>query len=128
MIVRTNSARAAKTDVVEHLGQLGPVGVLAGGLVEEARQDTTTGCALRDYKFDNASNRTKLTSYGPDGGGNCQDSNPATTRTWTYDDADRATNTGYSYDAFGRTLTMLDDDTLAGDGSGDVTTTYYTND
>jgi RHS repeat-associated protein len=98
------------------------------GRLTGARQDTTTGCALRDYKFDNASNRTKLTSYGPDTAGACQDSNPATTRTWTYDDADRATNTGYTYDTLGRTLTMPDDDSAAGDGAGDVTNTYYTND
>lgn len=98
------------------------------GRLTGARQDTATGCALRDYKFDSSSNRTKLTTYGPDGGGNCQDSNPAVTRTWTFDNADRVTNTGYSYDTLGRTLTTPDDDTLAGDGAGDVTTTYHTND
>jgi RHS repeat-associated protein len=98
------------------------------GRLTGASQETTTGCALRDYKFDTASNRTQLTSYTPDSSGHCQDSNPATTRNSTYDTADRITNTGYAYDTLGRTLTVPDDDTLRGDGAGDVTNTYYTDD
>lgn len=98
------------------------------GRLTGARQDTTAGCALRDYKLDTSSNRTKLTTYGPDGAGNCQDSNPALSRTWTYDNGDRLTSTGYTYDALGRTLTQADDDTVPGDGAGDVTSTYYAND
>jgi RHS repeat-associated protein len=97
------------------------------GRLTDASQNTTTGCALRDYTFDNASNRTQLTSYSPDTSGNCQDGSPATTRTWGYDTADRATNTGYTYDALGRTLTVPAADTLA-TGAGNVTNTYYTND
>jgi RHS repeat-associated protein len=96
------------------------------GRLTGARQDLTTGCALRGYTFDTSSNRTQLTTYGPDSGGNCQDSNPATTRNWTYDTADRATNTGYTYDTLGRTLTIPGADTPA--GTGNVTNTYYTND
>lgn len=98
------------------------------GRLTGARQDTATNCALRAYTFDNASNRTQLTSYGPDSNGTCQDSNPATTQNWNYDSADRVTNTGYTYDALGRTLTMPDTDTAVGAGAGNATITYYAND
>jgi RHS repeat-associated protein len=98
------------------------------GRLTGARQDTTTGCALRAYTLSTASNRTQLSSYGPDANGQCQDSNPAVTKTWTYDDADRLTNTGYTYDALGRTLTMPGTDTAAGSNAGNIANTYYTND
>jgi YD repeat-containing protein len=98
------------------------------GRLTTATQETTAGCALRNYSFDANSNRTALTTHTPDGAGVCQDSSPATYRAWTYDTADRSTNGGYTYDTLGRTLTLPDDDTAAGDGAGDVTNTYYTND
>lgn len=96
------------------------------GRLTGVRQDTLGSCALRDFKFDNASNRTSATSYGPDAAGACQDSNPATTRTWSYDAADRITSTGYGYDTLGRTTTLPQSDTAA--GSGDATLTYHVND
>jgi RHS repeat-associated protein len=98
------------------------------GRLTGASQDTTTSCALRAYTFNNASDRTQLTSYGPDANGNCNDGNPATNQTWTYDEADRVTNTGYTYDALGRTLTTPGADTIGGASAGAVSNTYYAND
>ena len=68
------------------------------GRLTGARQTASAACTLRNYAFDNSANRTRLTSYGPDGTGNCQDNNPTTVRTWAYDTADRINSSGYSYD------------------------------
>jgi hypothetical protein len=59
-----------------------------GGRLTATRQDTSTGCKLRQYTYDKASNRTKLATYKPASDGGCQDSS-ATARTWSYDAADR---------------------------------------
>lgn len=52
------------------------------------------------------SNRAKLVHYGPTGDGGCQTSTAATTETYAYDQANRITGDGYTYDRMGRTLTM----------------------
>ncbi|GIF12835.1 RHS repeat-associated core domain-containing protein [Actinoplanes teichomyceticus] len=97
------------------------------GRITDVRQDTLQGCALRTYTYDRNSNRTKRVSRGPDSAGLCQDSNPATTQSWSYDAADRLTSAGYSMDAFGRTLAVPAGDGTAG-ATGDTKLTYFTND
>ncbi|MET3808736.1 RHS repeat-associated protein [Nakamurella sp. UYEF19] len=96
---------------------------------------TTSTCVTRTYTFDANSNRTALASY-PDGGGNpagnCSISTTATTLTSTYDQADRLTNTGYSYDTLGRTTTVPTVD-AKGIGTsaaitGNLTVGYHSND
>ncbi|TQS42778.1 RHS repeat-associated core domain-containing protein [Cryptosporangium phraense] len=84
------------------------------------------GCTTRSYGFDNATNRTSYTSYAPADGGDCQTATAATSKTWTYDTADRTTSTGYTYDALGRTSTVPSADTA--NSAGDLTVSYYTND
>ncbi|MFI5527395.1 DNRLRE domain-containing protein [Kitasatospora sp. NPDC051853] len=67
--------------------------------VEDTVGDT---CTSRTYTFDQRTNRTgRTTAEGtacPTGGG--------TTTTHTYDSADRLTDPGHVYDAFGRTTTL----------------------
>lgn len=84
------------------------------------------GCTIRSYGFDNATNRTSYKVYAPADGGDCQTTTAATSKTWTYDTADRATNAGYVYDTLGRTTTVPSADT--GNAAGDLTAGYYAND
>ncbi|MEV8514762.1 DNRLRE domain-containing protein [Dactylosporangium sp. NPDC051484] len=102
----------------------------AGRLIQV--DDTVGGqCISRAYAFTGASgkasNRTSLTSYNPNPNGACQTTTAASSRSYTYDSADRITSTGTVYDALGRTLTTPAADTLL-PANGNVTMTYHTND
>lgn len=83
-----------------------------------------TQCTTRSYGYDVDSNRTSATTAAPAANGACQ-STGSTTVSSSYDSADRLTNTGYAYDALGRTTTTPSAD--AG-GAGDLTGTYFAND
>ena len=83
-------------------------------------------CTSRKYGFDEASNRTSLETYAAAADGTCQATTATTTRTGTYDNADRATTTGYVYDALGRTTTVPAAET-ANPAGGDVTMSYHVN-
>ncbi|MFJ4007918.1 DNRLRE domain-containing protein [Streptomyces sp. NPDC090023] len=88
-----------------------------GRLVRADDTDPGGVCTRRDHGFDNDSNRTtEAVSAGASGDG-CS-SAAATSTTSTYDTADRLTNAGTVYDAFGRTTTKANGTTLA----------YYTDD
>ncbi|MEV7341410.1 DNRLRE domain-containing protein [Streptomyces sp. NPDC093544] len=82
----------------------------------QATDTAVTGCTTRAYILDENSNRTALTASSDDCDSNTEDTTTATTA-YAYDSADRLVNSGYVYDAFGRTTT-----------SGDTTLSYYTND
>ncbi|HVV75606.1 MAG TPA: RHS repeat-associated core domain-containing protein, partial [Mycobacteriales bacterium] len=84
-------------------------------------------CQTRAYTVDADTNRTGLSSYPADGSGACSTTTTPTTASWTHDAADRTTNTGYSYDPMGRTLTVPGTDTSS-PGSAGLTLTYYAND
>lgn len=96
---------------------------------------TTATCTTRVYTFDMNSNRTQLASYADGGGmsgGNCTTSTPSTNDNYGYDQADRISNTGYSYDLLGRTLTVPAQQ-APGSGSksgaaGNLTLGYFGND
>lgn len=89
-------------------------------------RDTVSGaCSTRVYQFDNASNRIQRDNYAAGGGGVCQSSTAASTRTWEYDDADRLISSGTSYDLLGRTTAVAAADTTTGTAA---TVGYYTND
>ncbi|MFE5797990.1 DNRLRE domain-containing protein, partial [Streptomyces sp. NPDC056503] len=62
-------------------------------------------CTTRTYNFDKRTNRTGLTTAAGTAGGACPTAG-GTTTTHTYDSADRLVDTGYVYDAFGRTTTL----------------------
>ncbi|WP_327695819.1 DNRLRE domain-containing protein [Streptomyces sp. NBC_00459] len=89
------------------------------GRLTEAQDDTGATCTTRAYTFASATSwdRTKLTTDTSTA--DCADTTTTTTTTatHTYDSADRVTDTGYTYDAYGRTLT-----------TPDATLTYYTDD
>ncbi|MEV0429307.1 RHS repeat-associated core domain-containing protein [Micromonospora sp. NPDC050495] len=91
-------------------------------------QDTVSGqCVTRSYGFDQATNRVDLTTYGAAAGGGCQSATGLTSQTWDHDSADRLVDTGYSYDALGRTLTQPAADSAV-PGGGSAQFTYYMND
>jgi RHS repeat-associated protein len=81
-------------------------------------QDTSTDayCTTRTYTYDKNSNRKSLATATSAVGADCTTAGAATT-TYAYDTADRLVNSGYVYDAFGRT-TSAPGATLA----------YFTND
>jgi RHS repeat-associated protein len=93
------------------------------GRLTQTRDTANGGCTTRGYTFDKQGDRTGLTSYNPATDGSCQTTTPATTLTSTYDTANRITNTGYTYDQLGRTLTVPQAD-LASGGSA-LTVAYY---
>ncbi|MFJ6798879.1 polymorphic toxin-type HINT domain-containing protein [Streptomyces sp. NPDC091268] len=87
-----------------------------GRLTKTEQTTVAAGCVTRQYSFDAHFNRlAKLTSQAGNGG--CSTDN-AVAENHSYDSADRLIDTGYVYDAFGRT-------TKTGSGS---TNTYWAND
>jgi RHS repeat-associated protein len=96
------------------------------GRLTTATENTSSACNVRAYGFNNNSDRTSLatSTYSPTAGA-CTGSGTPTTVTHSYDQADRITDTGYTYDDFGRTWTVPSVD--AG-GGGALTLGYYTND
>lgn len=91
-------------------------------------EDTFQGaCNTRVYAFSLDSNRNSLSSHGPATGGGCTTSTAASPVTGTFDGDDKKTDTGYAYDAFGRTTTLPAADTVD-PANGNVTATYHAND
>jgi len=81
-------------------------------------EDTyATVCTRRAYTFDARTNRKSLTSVTGAPGTDCPTTG-GTTTSHTYDSADRLVDSGYAYDAFGRTTALPRHGTL----------TYYSND
>ncbi|WP_372499296.1 RHS repeat-associated core domain-containing protein [Streptomyces sudanensis] len=71
-----------------------------------AVQDTVeTVCTRRAYTFDARSNRKSLTTAAGAPGLDCPTTG-GTTTSHTYDSADRIVDSGYVYDAFGRTTSL----------------------
>jgi YD repeat-containing protein len=68
--------------------------------------DVTNGCVTRTYGYDNRSNRTEKLTYDPAADGSCNTDGADATEGHTYDTADRITDGGYRYDAFGRTTAL----------------------
>ncbi|MFB7238825.1 DNRLRE domain-containing protein [Streptomyces sp. NPDC056269] len=86
------------------------------GRMTSAEDTADTVCTRRSYVFDSSANRKTLTSAAGAPGLACPASG-GTTKSHTYDTADRLVDAGYTYDAFGRT-TALPGSTLS----------YYSND
>ncbi|MER7758038.1 RHS repeat-associated core domain-containing protein, partial [Kitasatospora sp. NPDC097643] len=74
-----------------------------GRLVKAEQSTANGGCTTRVYTYDTHYNRTGKAVSGPAGDGTCSTAG-ATTTTSTFDSADRITDAGYQYDAFGRTV------------------------
>ncbi|MFJ7201807.1 MULTISPECIES: DNRLRE domain-containing protein [unclassified Streptomyces] len=88
------------------------------GRLASVEDTADTICTKRTYTFDARSNRKSRTSVPGNPGLDCPTTGGTTTTTHTYDSADRIVDTGYTYDAFGRTT--------AAPGNGTIG--YYAND
>ncbi|MFD4718241.1 RHS repeat-associated core domain-containing protein [Streptomyces sp. NPDC058423] len=89
----------------------------AAGRLANVQETADSVCTRRSYGWDKHSNRTSVTTAAGAPGVDCP-ATGGTTVTSTYDTADRRTDSGYSYDAFGRTTTV----------PGEGTLSYYAND
>ncbi|MGY0234097.1 discoidin domain-containing protein [Longispora urticae] len=89
-----------------------------GRLNSVKQLDTAGACVTRTYSYDTRTNRTGQKSFGAGAGGACQSSTADSEGSHTYDSADRLTDSGYIYDAFGRTTNL----------PGGVNNSYYAND
>ncbi|MFB9348425.1 polymorphic toxin-type HINT domain-containing protein [Streptomyces heliomycini] len=89
----------------------------AVGRLVQVDDTVETVCTRRTYGFDKHANRTSLTTAASAPGADCPTTG-GTSRTSTFDSADRITDAGYGYDAFGRTSSL----------PGGVSVGYYTND
>jgi RHS repeat-associated protein len=89
----------------------------ATGRLTTVEDTTETLCTRRSYAFDQRTNRKSLTSATGTPGTDCPTTG-GTTSSHTYDSADRIVDTGYAYDAFGRTTAV----------PGNGTIGYYAND
>lgn len=128
------------TQAYDHLGRVRTATSLAGSktyryddrarLVMVEETDTDSRCTTRQYAFTGDSNRTSRTTWAPTGNGACQHTSGGTVTSYSYDQADRITGAGYSYDPMGRTLTMPAAHTSqAGvDGASGLTIGYHAND
>ncbi|MFC4036205.1 RHS repeat-associated core domain-containing protein [Streptomyces polygonati] len=76
----------------------------AGRLTQVQDTGTDAVCTTRSYTFDKNSNRKSLATAIAAPNADCTTTG-GTTVPSTYDTADRLVNTGYTYDAFGRTTT-----------------------
>ncbi|MEV6976777.1 ricin-type beta-trefoil lectin domain protein [Kitasatospora sp. NPDC093806] len=91
-VVRSTSTNGVKAYGYDRLGRL----------VKAEQSSVATGCTTRTYTYDTHYNRTAKAVSGPAGDGSCSTAG-ATTTASAYDSADRITDAGYQYDAFGRT-------------------------
>ncbi|MEW2382001.1 RHS repeat-associated core domain-containing protein [Micromonospora sp. NPDC047707] len=90
------------------------------GRLTRTRHDSSVsgGCVTRTYGYDNQTNRTSKSVFGPAADGACQEATASSVDTHSYDTADRLVDSGYHYDAFGRVTTLPDG----------LTNTYFVND
>ena len=88
-------------------------------------------CTTRRYALDKDDNRATLTT-NPGNGNTRSTSTTPTIRNSTYDTASRITNSGYTYDQLGRTLTIPATDAIgsgtANNVTGPLTHSYFAND
>ncbi|MCX3061427.1 DNRLRE domain-containing protein [Streptomyces beihaiensis] len=89
----------------------------ATGRLTTVEDTADTICTKRTYAFDDRTNRKSLTTATGTPGADCPTSG-GTTTSHTYDSADRIVDSGYTYDAFGRTTAV----------PGNGTIDYYAND
>jgi RHS repeat-associated protein len=97
----------------------------AGRLKQSLDSTPSGGCSTENYTYDGDSNRTQQRSVAAIPGGSCDiDPNHGALRGHSYDEADRLIDTGYTYDAFGRSTAVP-----ASDAGGDaLTVDYYVDD
>ncbi|MGW2402854.1 ricin-type beta-trefoil lectin domain protein, partial [Kitasatospora sp. NPDC001664] len=97
------------------------------GRLTKAEQTTgNAGCTTRGYSYDVHYNRTAKSTSPAAANGGCSTAAPVT-ENHTYDSADRITDAGYRYDAFGRT-TRTASGTLNGFWTNDLVASQETAD
>ncbi|WP_405008414.1 hypothetical protein OHV13_33740 [Kitasatospora purpeofusca] len=106
-VAKDTSSTATRTYQYDRLGRL----------VKAEQSTVATGCVTRQYTFDERSNRLSKQTSPKGASGECSTTGAAA-ESHTYDSADRLTDAGFSYDAFGRTVK-----TATG-----ATNTYWAND
>jgi RHS repeat-associated protein len=96
----------------------------AGRLTQVQNTPAGKGCITRLYEYDADSNRISLTTREPNSKGECA-TEGGTVEKHTYDTADRLTDTGVSYNAFGD-ITAVPAGDAGGKGETEsLTSTYY---
>jgi RHS repeat-associated protein len=98
----------------------------AGRLTQVQNTPTGKGCTTRIYAYDEDTNRTSLTTRGPNAKEECA-TEGGTVEKHTYDTADRLTDTGASYDTFGDIKTLPATDVGGKESSEALNNTYYVN-
>ncbi|MER6400103.1 ricin-type beta-trefoil lectin domain protein [Kitasatospora sp. NPDC001603] len=106
-VAKDTSSTATRTYQYDRLGRL----------VKAEQSTVATGCVTRQYTFDAHSNRLSKQTSPMGTSGECGMAG-AVAESHTYDSADRLTDAGFTYDAFGRTVK-----TATG-----ATNTYWAND
>jgi RHS repeat-associated protein len=92
----------------------------AGRLTQVQNTPIGKGCTTRIYAYDEDTNRTSLTTREPNSKGECA-TEGGSLESHTYDTADRLTDSGVTYDAFGDITTLP-----AADTEGQpLTNTFY---
>jgi RHS repeat-associated protein len=92
-----------------------------GRLIEAQETPTGKNCVIRNYTFDEETNRIALTTYEPSGE-TCTDEKP-TTVTHAYDTANRLDEPGVKYDEYGNTTELP----AADAGGSALTSSFYVN-
>ncbi|MBN6052596.1 DNRLRE domain-containing protein [Nonomuraea sp. RK-328] len=95
----------------------------AGRLIR-SNDATSASCTVRQYTLDANSNRKSLQTFPADASGACSTNTTPVTKASGFDTADRITDAGYTYDAFGRTTTVPATDVT---GGADLTVGYHAN-
>lgn len=96
----------------------------AAGRLTSVQDWQAGGCTTRTYAYDANSNRQTKTTRLPTASGACNTGSTGDVQSSTYDAADRITNSGFSYDSFGRITTVP----ASHSGGGPLHTSYYAND
>jgi RHS repeat-associated protein len=96
----------------------------AAGRLTQAQQTptSTNACTTRQYRYDTDSNRLSLTTIPASTGGACDSiAGDGVTQPSSYDQGDRLTDPGITYNAFGDIISLPASDA----GGSTLTSTYY---
>jgi RHS repeat-associated protein len=96
----------------------------AGRLTQVQNTPAGKGCTTRIYTYDEDTNRTDLTTREPGAEGKCAGEGGSEEK-HTYDTADRLTDVGVSYNAFGDITTLPAADAGGKEASEGLTSEYY---
>lgn len=99
----------------------------AGRLTMAQSTPTGKGCTTRLYGWDADTNRTSMTTREPNSKGECATEGGSEEK-HTYDSADRLTDAGVAYDAFGNTTTLPATDASGKEASEALTSSFYVDD